>query len=300
MFGAGTAEDDMSPALAGWAGASPAEAMAWFNSLDMENDPGFDYLLKERKIGADGLRRHLMRGLVQGLADSDPNVASDFVHSMAKKGEKGAEHMMHPVAQAMMRTDGAAEAASWSAGLPMGAPRTVAMHRTANGLANENPKAAAEWVEKYADEEGSAGVIGEVGATWSRRDPAAALQWLSEVPEGRGQNMGMHRTLNEWAGRDPAAASEYLAEMPASPAKDAAIGGFSGRLAWEDPHAAMAWAETISTEQGRMAAITRAGQNWARKDATAAAEWAVSAGLPEKVTQAILNPPPEDKRRRRR
>jgi hypothetical protein len=76
MFGANTPEDDMSPALAGWAGANPGEAMAWFENLNMANDSAFDYLLKERKIGADGLRRHLMNGLVQGLTDSDPNTAA--------------------------------------------------------------------------------------------------------------------------------------------------------------------------------------------------------------------------------
>lgn len=297
MFGASTPEDDMSPAIAGWAGTHPGEAIAWFNNLDMENDPEFEYLLKERKVGADGLRSHLMRGLVQGLADGDPMAASDFVHSMAGKGEKGAEHLMHTVAQAVMRSDGAAKAATWSETLPDGAPKMVAMHRTANGLANEDPEAAAEWVGKFSDQSESAGVIGEVGVTWSRKDPQAALEWLSEIPEGRGQQVGMHRTLNEWAERDPTAASEYLAAMPASAAKDAAIGGFSGRLAWEDPHAAIAWAETISSDQGRTAAIIRAGQNWSRKDASAAAEWAVSAGLPENVKRAILNPSDDNRRR---
>ena len=48
MFGADTEEDDMSPALAGWASADPGAALAWFKGLDMENDRDFDPLLKDR------------------------------------------------------------------------------------------------------------------------------------------------------------------------------------------------------------------------------------------------------------
>ncbi|MGK0186011.1 MAG: hypothetical protein ACI9R3_001794 [Verrucomicrobiales bacterium] len=298
MFGASTPEDDMSPALAGWASASPAEAMAWFNTLDMESDPGFEYLLKERKLSSDNLRQHLMNGLVQGLADANPDTASRFVSGLMEKGQKGAARMMHVVAQAVMRTDGAASAAAWSADLPEGAPRTVAMHRTANGLANEDPVAAAEWAAQLDNTQQNAGVLGEVGVTWSRKDPLAALEWLGSIAEGHGQNVGMHRTLDEWAKRDPTAASEYLATMPESPAKDSAITGFTGRLAWEDPHSAIAWAETISSEEARLSAISQAGTAWARKDPTAAAEWVQSTTLPDNMKETILNPPPKNERRR--
>ena len=60
IFGVDTKEDDMKPALAGWAGASPQEAMAWIEGLDMANDARFDPLLKDRKLEVAGLRHHLM------------------------------------------------------------------------------------------------------------------------------------------------------------------------------------------------------------------------------------------------
>ena len=63
IFGAETEGDDMSPALSGWASADPHAARWWLEALDMENDSSFDSLLKDRKIPADQLRNHLMRGL---------------------------------------------------------------------------------------------------------------------------------------------------------------------------------------------------------------------------------------------
>ena len=300
MFGASTEEDDMAPALAGWAGSDPDAALTWFKNLDMENDEDFDPLLKERKIPADNLRHHLMRGLVDGLADADPKFASDFVVAMVEDGNKRAAHLMHGVAQEYLRRSETQEAVRWAESLPEGEPRSVALHRLANGYASRDPKAAAEWVEKFSgsDQNYLGGVVGEVGATWAREDPEAALDWIASLPERHGQKAGMRRTFGEWAHRDPTQASDYLNNMPASAAKDSAIQGFTGRLAWENPQAAITWAESISSEQARTEAIIGAGRAWVKKDAAAAADWAVSAGLPEKVQEAIFNPPQRQQRDR--
>ena len=297
MFGATTEEDDMSPALAGWASADPSAAIAWFEGLDMEKDAGFDPLIKDRKIPADDLRGHLMRGLVQGLADADPNRASDFVLAMVRAGHRGAEHMMHGVAEAVLRAGAPADAAAWAEQLPAGPGRNIAMHRVADRYVDADPIAAAAWAEKFSHRPESAGVIAEVAANWSHEDLQAALDWLTDLPEGSGQSAGLRRTLHDWAHRNPTEASKYLTTMPASDAKDAAISGFSRRVAWEDPEAAITWAQTISSEDERNGTMIGVGRAWARRDATAAAEWAASSGLPEDVQRAIFNPPRDGDRR---
>lgn len=290
LFGAATEEDDMSPALAGWANADPAAALDWFKALNMESDEAFDPLLKDRKIPADQLKGHLMRGLVQGLASANPDTATAFVLSEVENEQRGAEYLMHMVAEEKMRGGKASETVGWAESLPEGTAREVALRRVADRFVDEDPAAAAEWASAYADGSESAGVIAEVGANWMHKDPGEAMAWLSELPEGPGQERGMHRALREWAGRDAAAASEYLAEMPASAAKDAAIGGFSRRLVWEDPGAAIAWAETISADGERTEALIDAGRAWMRKDAQGAADWVASSGLSEQAQQAILSP----------
>lgn len=294
MFGAETEEDDMSPALAGWANASPSEALAWFDNLNMVNDPAFDSLLKERDLKPEALRNHLMRGLVQGLASADPDKATEFVIGQTEAGDKAAYGMIHTIAESVLRTDKPAQAAQWADSLSEGHVRNIAMRRVADRYAADDPQAAAEWAAQYPD---NAGVIAEVGENWANSDPQAALEWLTTLPEGKGQHAGMHQAVREWTDEDPAAASEYLATMPASQAKDAAIMGFTNRLAYEDPESAIAWAETVSTNEGRTAALATVGRNWARQDPQAAAEWAASSGLPENVQQSIINP---DRRRRDR
>ncbi|NCF95050.1 MAG: hypothetical protein GWQ05_29435 [Verrucomicrobiaceae bacterium] len=297
MFGAETKEDDMSPALAGWANANPSEALAWFENLDLENDAAFQSLLEERKLKPEVLRNHLMRGLVQGLASADPDKAIAYVIGQTEAGNKAAYGMIDTVAESVLRTDKPAQAAQWTDSLPEGHVRNMAMRRVAERYVDDDPQAAAEWAAQYADLPGNAGVIAEVGENWASRDPKSALEWLTSLPEGRGQQVGMHQAVREWTDEDPAAASEYLTSMPTSAARDAAIMGFTNRLAYEDPESAIAWAETVSTNEGRMAALATIGRNWARKDPQAAAEWAASSGLPEKVQQSIINP--ESRRRDR-
>ncbi|MCP4848634.1 MAG: hypothetical protein GY899_11880 [Verrucomicrobiaceae bacterium] len=294
MFGADTEEDDMSPALTGWASADPEAALAWFNNLDMENNAGFDALLKDRKIPAAALTGHLMRGLVQGLADANPDTASRFVQDMVASGHEGAEGMIHIVAGAVMRSDSPADAALWSEGLPEGKMRDMAMHRMAGHFARSDPEAAASWAGNFSSQPESAGVIAEVGQNWAARDAQAAVDWLGSLPAGNGQNAGMHRALGQWAQRDPTAASEHLSSMAASDAKDAAVSGFSRRLAWENPQAAMSWAESIGSDDQRTESIISVGRAWSKRDASGAAEWMVSSGVSEDVQQAILNPPKDE------
>ena len=295
MFGADTEEDDMSPALAGWASSDPSAARAWFEKLDMESDAGFDALLKDREIKPNDLRNHLMRGLVKGIADSDPGAATEFLQAMAAAGNESAYHgMMHSVVESVMRTDPPAEAADWSSGIEDGKLRQQAMARVADHFARRDLKAATEWAMELSGQPENASAIAQVGSHMARRDPQKAVAWLNELPAGSGQNAGMARALSEWTGRDPGAASEYLTSMPPSPAKDSAISGFSRRLAWADPHAAIIWAESISSEEQRIETLIGAGRAWTRKDERGAAAWAAGSGLPEEVQEAILNPPKRD------
>ena len=291
LFGASTKEDDMSPALAGWANADPNAALAWFKNLDMANDPRFDSLLKERKLNEANLRQHLMVGLVQGLANADPTMASEVIGEVAQgPHDRSAHRMMHTVVESVLRTNKPAGAVQWAEALPEGQSRNLAMSRVADRYADEDPQAAASWAESYTDNPENANVVGEVGHSWAAKDPNAAVDWVTSLPDSPGKHAGMHRALHQWADNDPAAASEYLATLPDSGVKNAAVSGFSRRLAWEDPQAAITWAGTISSEKQRADTMIGVGHAWMRKDEAAARDWALSAGLPENVQQAILNP----------
>ncbi len=297
LFGAETEGDDMSPALTGWASADPNAARQWLETLDMANDPSFDSLLSDRKIPVGELRNHLMRGLVAGMANADPMMASQFVHDQVAAGNKAAYGMIHPVVETVLRNGSPADAAQWAQALEDQHLRQAAMGHVASRFVSKDPEAALEWATSVADQPEGSGVIARVGANFARRDAQAALGWLNELPAGKSQDVGMHVAMREWTGSDPKAASEYLAEMPESPAKNSAISGFSRRLAWEDPESAIRWAETISSEEQRTETLIAAGRAWSKKEPSNAALWVSRSGLPEEAQQAILNPPKRDQDR---
>ena len=290
IFGAGTKKADMSPALAGWASVDPDAAVAWIKNIDMENDPRFDDLLKGRKIPSDGLRHHLLEGVVHGLAAADPDLAVRFIKDLQANGHERLGGMVGSVAEAILRGNSPAEAALWSEALPEGRIRGEAMERVARRYVHDDPEAAAIWAGQIAELPEAAGAIAKIGGTWASDEPQEAVEWLSELPAGQGQNAGMHWALRQWAEKDPTAAGEYLYNLPQSSARDAAVSGYSRRVAHEDPLAAMQWAATIAADDQRVDTMIGVGHAWRRKDPAGAAAWLESSDLPEKVQNAILNP----------
>ena len=274
MFGVDTVEPDMQPALSGWASSDPQKAIAWFEGLDMENDSSFDPLLKDRKMKAEDLRNHLMSGLVQGLSNSDPDLAIDYVKEVLDSGNRAGYGLMHAPISAMIQSSEPLDAAQWASQLEQGPIRNTAMSRTADNYAKKDFEAAKEWAESIGSSEGVERVIDPVTRNWASRDPESALEWVSTLPEGDAQHSGTAAALSQWAGKDPTAASDYLAEMSDSPMRNAAISGFSNRLVWENPQAAMTWASSISgNEQLRNDVMSRVGKSWQRKDPKGAAAW---------------------------
>ncbi len=290
LFGIDTEEDDMKPALAGWAGSSPAEAMAWIEGLDMENDSRFDPLLKERKLEVNGLRHHFLSGIVEGLADTDTQQAADFVERMVASGQAHSGHMHIVTGEVLRAADSALDASSWAEALPEGQMRNEALGRVADHFAGRDPAKTAEWAQGFLGQPGTERIFWEVGANWAGRDPEAALEWVGDLPEGQSQQVGMRGSLNSWARRDPTAAGEYLQEMTPSPLRDAAIEGYSAIVAWEDPTSAMSWAEAIAAPERRQEAMVQVGRSWQRKGGQGLNEWLDTSGLPREARERIMAP----------
>lgn len=264
--------------LPGIASVDPAAAIAFVEGLD----PG-------------GSRERFTSRLIEGLADHDIGMATDYVFQLADGGNNNADRHLSNLTRDILRSEGLDFSRDWAEALPAGALQAGALDRVAHQFVDQDPQAAAAWATRYAGEEYAARVIEEVGDEWAERDPPSAVAWLNTLPEGRGQNEGMSSALHEWAQRDPVAAGGYLQNMAPSSARDAAIGGFSTTIAREDPQTAISWAETITAEGPRLATLTRVGQSWARRDPAAATAWATTSGLPPSVQKTILNPP-DDRR----
>ncbi|MCB1096706.1 MAG: NAD(P)-dependent alcohol dehydrogenase [Verrucomicrobiae bacterium] len=212
-----------------------------------------------------------------------------LVLRLSKEGIGEAENLIRIVATEALRVDGPENATLGSEQIPDGPLKGAAMRSVASEYVKSDPEAAAQWAQRYANEDYAVSVIEEVGDRWAERDPVKAVSWLEELPEGRGQSVGLSSAFGDWEDRDLAAATEYLSAMSESPQRDSAISGFSRGYAWQDPLVAIAWALDISDPALRQESVTRAGQVFFRRDPSSAREWLNSSGLPAEAQEAILN-----------
>ncbi|MGJ8695967.1 MAG: hypothetical protein ACSHYF_06595 [Verrucomicrobiaceae bacterium] len=239
LHGKDSEERDMSSTFAGWASADPAAAVAWFNGLSDEEKNDND----------------LKWGAAFGLADTDPNAATQFAMERQAAGDRDAGRMMDIVARNLMRTGDFTEALSWSENLPKGDLQDAAVRRVADEFAEE--------------------------------DPAGAVSWLERLPEGSAQSRGMDEAFSEWARENPVAAAEKLNEMPVSAARDAAINGYAGRLAWEDTATALEWAGAVNDPKMRENTLVEVGQAYYRRNREEAVAWLQSSGLSEAAQKRV-------------
>lgn len=268
-------ERDLDFSMAGFAAAYPEAARQFIDNLPKE-------------VGTSGER--LRSSLIAGVADSNPELATQMVLDYMAQGDQRASQYMGQVASEILSTQSIQEAAGWSEALPDGDLKGAAMDQVANRFTNQDPEAAAAWAEQFAGESYAARVIEEVGDEWAERNPKAAIDWLESLPEGEGQNTGLRSAYGEWARRDPVAAGEQLAAMPRSEQRDYAINGYANMLAYRDPNMAIDWANSIADDGLRNSALTRAGQQLFRRDPDAARTWVAGSGLSPEAQQAVLNP----------
>lgn len=256
-FGITTPGDDMGPAIAGWASANPENAIAWLEKLDMESNPAYRELLDIPQLTVEGLTSHFSRALVNGLADSDPAIATDFALDRFENGDKSAHQMMHVIAGAHFRTGDPTQATNWIASIPESDLKNTTMHRVAGEIANSNPQ--------------------------------QALDWLQSTPQNESRAHGIGATLHTWAGKSPEKAADYISTMPASKDRDSATYGYATRVVHDDPAVGVEWASNIADPGARTSALVDTGRVFYRRDRQAAQEWLSNVNLPEEAIQKITS-----------
>lgn len=273
-------EADLAATMTGWAAADPAGALALIDNLPAE---------------LQGQREELVASVVQGLADNNRSLTTDYVVQLARDGNGQANQLIGLVADEALRAEGPEAASRWSEALPDGPLKGSAMGRVADAYVRKNPEEAARWVQQFAGEAYAAAAIEETGGGWADTDPVAAVAWLEGLPQSNGQSAGMQSAFNDWEDSDPEAASQYLTNMANSPLRDSSISGFATGYAWQNPQVALAWAQEIRDPALRERSITQAGRAYYRRDPDGALAWMDASGLPAESRQQILQ---SDRRRR--
>lgn len=239
LNGKDTPKRDMAASLAGWASKDPDAALAYFNSLSPEQQ-------------SDGA---LMKwGAVYGLADHDPELATQFALQRMEGGDKDAYKMIQLTADAILREGDIDQAAEWSTSLPTGPLQVTAVTRVAKEMADGNP--------------------------------ADAYQWTNSLPEGSSKYKALGATFEKWAAHDADEGARQLANLPEKQ-RPAATYGFASRLAYIDPEAGIEWANTITVEKTRVNALIDTGRTFYKKDREGALNWLPNSGLTPEQQQRI-------------
>lgn len=246
MHGAETDKTDMAATLAGWASADPDAAISWFKNLEQQGDDNY------------ANQKNLMAGMVHGLSDADPEMATRFVLDLAAASDGKADWMMSIVTGKMLRTNGPAEAAGWAASLPPGSMR--------------------------------AGALSHVARDYARNDPQAAVAWLEGIPASEDTTRGMQSAFSSWAGKDPEVAGQHINGMPPSINRDWAVSGYAPRVAHEDGASGLEWVESINDPGVREQTLIRTAQVFYHHgDKSAVREWLPTSGLSPEAQQKVLN-----------
>ena len=267
-------EPDLAATMTGWAAANPTEALAMLDRLPPE---------------MQGQRDELTASIVAGLANRDPNTATDLVLRLGQEGNGRAGNLMEIVANQTLRSQGPEQASQWAELLPDGPLKGTAMARIAESYARKDPLAAAEWAQRFADKDYATRTIEQIGGRWAQSDPVAAVGWLENLPSGGGQTAGLRNAFSDWEDTDPAAAGAYLLGMPQSEKRDSAISGFATGYAWQNPQLAIAWAQDIQDPSLRQSSLTSAARAFFRRDPDGARAWLETSGLPAETRQQIAD-----------
>jgi hypothetical protein len=221
----------MAASLAGWASADPAAAMQYFHSLSE---------------GAQNSGSHMKWGAVFGLADADPNLASEFAAERFANGDKEAGKMINIVADKVIETGDNELATAWALNIPEGDLQNRAFQK--------------------------------LGYEFARDNPSEAAKWATNLPDGEGKEKAIGSTFHAWAGRSPEDAAEAISSIPADQ-RDSARYGYATRVVHDNPAMGVEWAAAISEPKARNNALVDTGRVFMKKDREGATQWLQNSGL---------------------
>ena len=116
----------------------------------MEGNPAYRPLLDKPYLTVEGLTTHFSRALVNGLAETSPNLATDFVLERFESGDKSAPQMMHAIVGAQFQTGDPTKATNWIESIPESSLKNTTMHRVAGQIASENPQQAPHLAARHS------------------------------------------------------------------------------------------------------------------------------------------------------
>ena len=256
MWSARSPESAMRWLLANGQSASPALFMQVGQQMAMR-DPR-NALAQSTQIPA-AVREQWMQGVAQGYAQNDPQGAIDWLAQY--RAEPWYTSAATNAAMQLAQRDGAAAARlvdridTERSGQQ--AQRLVSV--VAQGWANQDPLAAAEWAMDRANPQERTMAIQSVARIWSQQDPAGARQWALRLPQGTTRDGALTTMFQATVSRGNGSLDTGLLNAFSSDAaRQQAVMQVVQGLAYSDPARARATVETYLTDPALRAQGERA------------------------------------------
>ena len=142
---------------------------------------------------------------------------------------------------------------------------------TAEQWDDEFGKSLGGKAEDYAEAIAALPVATTVGAQqcfmeqWGEQDPEAAAQWLESLPDYAASPPAVKGLASAWASYDESAASAWVETLPAGPVRDGAAAGLANSISRCQPEEAWHWAASIADPRMRLDALSNINFHWGSK-----------------------------------
>ena len=260
-------------AIAGWATKDPAAAQAW---------------LASNQSGNEWEKSAMERGLVNGLARTNPAAAEAYVTAMKDSGERS--RMTQVLMEEKMK-QGPDAAAAWAASLTDPEMKRGALESIADQLSRSDPAKGIELIKANAADPSSANAAGTLARRLADKDIKQGLSFAQDLPAGAVRNEAFTQAYSSYAGKDSAEAAETINLMANGADRDAAVRGLAPRMAREEPQAARTWAESITDPDVQLQTMQDVLRSTARSDREGTIAYMTEKGWTQEQQDTILNAP---------
>jgi len=255
-----------------WASRSPESALRWLLANGQSASPNLfaqvaqqvamrdprNALAQSSQIPA-AAREQWMQGVAQGYAQNDPQGAIDWLAQY--RAEPWYARAATNAAMQLAQRDGAAAARLVDRiDTQQSGPQAQQLaSMVAQGWANQDPAAAAEWAINRANPQERMNAIGSVARVWSQQDPAGARQWALRLPPGATRDGALTTMLQATISRGNGGIDTGLLNaFTSDAARQQAVMQVVQGLAYNDPARARAAVETYLTDPALRAQGERA------------------------------------------
>jgi hypothetical protein len=279
---AGTAPADEVPLLESISGlspgAEPANASVLASTAASPAPPSLtDWLkaLESIQTEADsGLQEEKLERLVNSIAPTELPMAARLLQEL---GSFGLRHQLGRRALRRWAENDPRAAAQWVTWTPLDSERQEVINDVAIVWANHSVSNAVAWVRQLpAESERNAGLM-SVAYEAVRTEPMEVLRLGMELPAGEHRDDLITHAAGEWATIDPAAAAEWASQATDVALRDRLLASIATAWGDSDPVAAANLAlKTLPPGRQQDDAVMSIVQRWAQQTPIEAAGWVSS------------------------